>query len=87
MNTPANTNDQTSPAKGRRPTNRLWFVQGEGDTATWTEIAGLWPIKAGNGLYANLKQPMPVLLNGNDGRLIVLPAKFKPEQPSEGGKQ
>ena len=65
--------------KGRRPSNRLWLVQGEGAEATWTEITALWPTKSANGLAGNLTGQLPITNPRVPSRLVVLPAKFKDE--------
>lgn len=74
----------THNAKGARPTHRLWLVQGEGKEGTWTEITALWPTKSGNGHTGIADKLLPILGNHMKGRLVVLPAKFKPEATSEG---
>lgn len=69
-------NQQTTAQRGSRPQFRAWLVQ---DTpngeAHWTELSGLWPTKSGNGYKGNLQIPV----NAATGRIVILPAKFKPE--------
>jgi hypothetical protein len=76
-----------TPAKGPRPTHRVWLVQGEKEQTTWTEIAALWPTKKGNGLNGAADKLLPILANHIKGRVVVLPAKFKPEGQPAGGAQ
>jgi hypothetical protein len=71
-------------ARGARPTHRLWLVQGEGKEATWTEISALWPTRSGNGHTGIADKLLPILANHMKGRLVVLPAKFKPAAAEEG---
>jgi hypothetical protein len=87
MTTQPQTSTATPSAKGRRPTNRLWFVQGEDENATWTEITGLWPTRGNTGLYATLAEMPACLKGGSGGRLVVLPAKFKPASTADVGAQ
>lgn len=67
-------NDQTK-STGSRPKFRAWLVQDtpEGE-AHWTELSGLWPTKSGKGFKGNLTTP----LAATEGRLVILPASFKP---------
>lgn len=68
------TNTQDKPS-GTRPTWRLWLVQDtpEGETR-WTELSGLWPTKSGKGFKGALRTPLAAA----QGRIVVLPATFKP---------
>ena len=68
------TNTQERPS-GTRPAWRLWLVQDtpEGE-AHWTELSGLWPTKSGKGFKGTLRTP----LAATTGRIVVLPATFKP---------
>lgn len=68
------TNEQSKPA-GARPKFRAWLVQDtpEGE-AHWTELSGLWPTKSGKGFKGALTTP----LAATEGRLVILPATFKP---------
>ncbi len=77
---------QTDPTneKGRRPTHRLWWVQDDGDEKEWTEVTGLWPTRSGKGLHASVPDPLlPAFLNGQPGRFVVHPAKFKDEEAQD----
>ena len=40
---------QQSLSMGRKPTHRLYRVQGEGESAIWTPIGAAWPNKDGKG--------------------------------------
>ena len=40
---------QRSSSTGRRPTHRLYRVQGDGPDAVWTPIGAAWPNKDGLG--------------------------------------
>lgn len=40
---------QQQPLIARRPTHRLYRVQGEGSSAVWTIIGAAWPNKDGKG--------------------------------------
>ena len=90
-NASANTADSndtaTQTAKGARPSHRLWLVRGEGKEAEWTEISALWPTKSGNGHTGIADKLLPILANHMKGRIVVLPAKFKPEGSPAGGAQ
>lgn len=80
--------DQASATQPpRRPTNRLWLVQGEGESARWTEVCGLWPTKDGKGLYASMRTILPLFTTFTPGRLVVLPATFKRPGAANGGAQ
>ncbi len=61
--------------KGSRPKFRAWLVQDtpEGE-AHWTELSGLWPTKSGAGFKGTLRTP----LAATEGRIVILPASFKP---------
>lgn len=74
MTNETETNDQ-SKSTGLRPKFRAWLVQDtpEGE-AHWTELSGLWPTKSGKGFKGNLTTP----LAATEGRLVILPASFKP---------
>lgn len=74
MTNETKTNDQ-SKSTGSRPKFRAWLVQDtpEGE-AHWTELSGLWPTKSGKGFKGNLTTP----LAATEGRLVILPASFKP---------
>ena len=78
-NTQAATETETTISKGARPTHRIWLVQGEANQATWTEVAALWPTKNGNGHSGLADKFLPIPGNRIQGRLVVLPARFKPE--------
>lgn len=73
--------------KGARPSHRLWLVRGEGKEAVWTEITALWPTKSGNGYTAVADTLLPIMANHMKGRLVVLPARSKPENNAEAGAQ
>lgn len=74
MTNETETDDQPK-ATGSRPKFRAWLVQDtpEGE-AHWTELSGLWPTKSGKGFKGNLTTP----LAATEGRLVILPASFKP---------
>lgn len=57
-----------------RPSHIVWLVEGEGDTAKWTEIGVLWPHKKGEGFTQELKA-IPLT-----GRLVILPRRDKSEK-------
>ncbi len=40
---------QQTLSVGRKPTHRLYRVQGEGESAIWTPIGAAWPNKDGKG--------------------------------------
>ena len=73
------TNDDptTRPQDGKeRPSFRAWIVQDrDGGDPRWTELAGLWPTKKGNGFTGTLRQPAALA----GGRLVILPAQFTPK--------
>jgi hypothetical protein len=74
MTNETETNDHAK-STGSRPKFRAWLVQDtpEGE-AHWTELSGLWPTKSGKGFKGNLTTP----LAATEGRLVILPASFKP---------
>lgn len=74
MTNETETNDQPKNT-GSRPKFRAWLVQDapEGE-AHWTELSGLWRTKSGKGFKGNLTTP----LAATEGRLVILPASFKP---------
>jgi len=70
----------------RRPIYRLWLVEdGPEGQPQWTALTGLWRTRKGNGFTGSLTQP----LAAPGGRLVVLPASFKPgigqAQPEQTG--
>lgn len=72
------TQNQTPEApKGSRPRFRVWLVQDtpEGE-AHWTELSGLWPTKSGKGFKGALSTPIAA----TEGRIVILPATFKPAE-------
>jgi len=73
--TDANTNTAQKPRAKSRPSFRAWLVQDtpEGE-ARWTELSGLWPTKSGAGFKGNLRTPV----SATAGRIVILPASFKP---------
>jgi hypothetical protein len=69
-------NTSTAPQKSR-PNFRVWLVQDiSEDESRWTELAGLWPTKSGKGFKGGLRTPV----SATAGRIIILPASFKPKQ-------
>lgn len=87
------TNPAQSRSTGRRPTHRAWIVTDQPDTgkALWREVTGLWPTKKGSGLSGSVPSPVTLADGVLSGRLVVLPARMRPDQPegeagSEGGE-
>ena len=71
-----NPKKQSQPSGSEKPTCRVWLVQDrEGQKPLWTELAGLWPTKSGNGHSGKLMQPVAALAR----RVVVLPADQKQE--------
>jgi hypothetical protein len=69
------TTQNTEEKKGVRPNFRAWLVQDtEEGEPRWTELSGLWPTKSGAGFKGALRTP----LAATTGRLVILPATFKP---------
>ena len=63
--------------RGRRPTHRIWHVEGAGEDARWTEVCALWPTKNGHGLTGGVDSFLPAPDGRLQGRIAVLPAKYK----------
>ena len=40
---------EQSSSMGRKPTHRLYRVEGQGESAVWTPIGAAWPNKDGQG--------------------------------------
>ncbi len=72
-----NTKTTSNDRPKSRPNFRVWLVQDttEGESR-WTELAGLWPTNSGKGFKGGLRTPV----SATTGRIIVLPASFKPKQ-------
>jgi hypothetical protein len=51
--------DENAGRRGRRPTHRVWHVEGTGDDARWTEVCALWPTKTGHGLTGGVDAFLP----------------------------
>ncbi len=41
--------EQQTTSRARKPTHRLYRVEGQGDAATWTAMGAAWPHKDGQG--------------------------------------
>ncbi len=67
-----------NPAKGAKPTHRIYIVTGEGNEAKWTPIAACWPNKDGKGF--NIECTAVPL----QGRLVMREARAKDETNKEG---
>ncbi|MCP3477470.1 hypothetical protein NLM33_45760 [Bradyrhizobium sp. CCGUVB1N3] len=52
-------------AKAKKPSHEAFVVTGEGDSAFWTKIGGVWPHDDGKGFNVEL-----VALPAN-GRLVI----------------
>jgi hypothetical protein len=57
-----------------RPSHHLYVVQGEGESAVWTEIGALWPHADGNGFNLDLRA-LPV--TGEKTRTVIRSRKEK----------
>ena len=77
-------NDVKQGRGGRRPTHRIWHVEGTGDDAKWTEICALWPTKTARGLSGGVDSFLPAPGGHLQGRMVVLPARYK--TPSGSGQ-
>ncbi len=53
------------PLLGRKPTHRLYRVQGDGQAAIWTPIGAAWPNKDGQG-FSLTCEAMPLT-----GRIVM----------------
>lgn len=53
------------PLLGRKPTHRLYRVQGDGQSAIWTPIGAAWPNKDGLG-FSLTCEAMPLT-----GRIVM----------------
>lgn len=53
------------PLLGRKPTHRLYRVQGDGQSAIWTPIGAAWPNKDGQG-FSLTCEAMPLT-----GRIVM----------------
>ena len=78
-----NGDTETNGSAKTRPNFRAWLVQDtpEGE-ARWTELSGLWPTKSGAGFKGGLRTP----ISATTGRIVILPASFKPAEEGEAGK-
>ncbi len=65
------------PLLGRKPTHRLYRVQGDGQSAIWTPIGAAWPNKDGLG-FSLACEAMPLT-----GRIVMR----KIVERAEGGAQ
>lgn len=54
----------------QRPTHVLNVVTGEGQASRFTEIAGLWPTRDGNGFTGEIPAGITIT-----GRLVILKRK------------
>jgi hypothetical protein len=64
-------NKATQP---NRPSHHLYVVQGEGDSAIWTEIGALWRHADGNGFNLDLRA-LPI--TGEKVRTVIRARKEK----------
>lgn len=70
---------------GKRPTHRVWHVEGMGEAASWTEICALWPTKKGTGLSGGVDSFLPAPGGHLQGRIVVLPAKYRMRAANDDG--
>lgn len=63
---------------GRKPTHRLYRVQGDGESANWTPIGAAWLHRDGNG-FSITCDAIPL-----QGRLVL---RHITERPEQGGQQ
>ena len=68
----------TKPAPSKKPSHTAYVVDGEGDSATWTEIGALWPHEDGKGFNLNLKA-LPL-----GGRVVIRQRKARDTKESAG---
>lgn len=71
--------------KAERPQYRLWLVQdrSDRDEPDWTELSGLWPRRSGEGFSGHVDRPVALRDGKIVGRLVVLPARFRPGSDSQ----
>jgi len=71
---------------GNRPTHRAWLVidHPDAEKPSWNELTGLWPTKKGSGLSGTVNKPVPLAEGILTGRLVVLPARMRPDRPDDG---
>lgn len=62
----------------RKPTHRIYRVQGDGQNASWTPIGAAWPNKDGNGFSISC-DAVPL-----QGRIVM---RAISERPDNGGQQ
>lgn len=65
----------------RKPTHRLYRVDGDGKTAVWTPIGAAWPNKDGKGFNLSV-EAMPLT-----GRVVLRLISPRHEPESFGGQQ
>ncbi len=70
---------QPNLSLGRKPTHRLYRVQGEGESAIWTPIGAGWPNKVGKGFNLSC-DAVPL-----QGRLVLRAISLR--EGSTGGQQ
>jgi hypothetical protein len=64
--------EQSTTSRGRKPTHRLFRVDGQGESATWTPIGAAWPNRDGQGFniscedVASLKGRLVLRLTAKD---------------------
>jgi hypothetical protein len=71
---------QQSLALHRRPTHRLYRVQGDGSAAIWTPIGAAWPNKDGQGFSISC-DAVPLT-----GRIVMRLITDRPQE-TEGAQQ
>lgn len=69
----------SKPATSRKPSHTAYTVDGEGDSATWTEIGAAWRHEDGKGFNLSLKA-LPV-----NGRLVLRERKAKTDTGESAG--
>lgn len=67
-------------SQSRRPSHRVYHVDGEGNQARWTNIGGAWVHDDNDGMNLSLDY----LPTGTTGRLVI--RKVKPKTGNQGGE-
>jgi hypothetical protein len=68
------TQENQATAKGKKPTHRLYVIDGEGDKANWIAVGAAWANKDGKGFSIELSA-LPL----NGGRLVLREIQTKEE--------